>query len=96
MRKEHKKNNPEKTKEANERYRLKTHFCEICNYEIKQYKKSQHEKSQTHQNNLKQQSQEPEHTDKPLQTQMHKLKPLIPYFFYQHNLARQIATEIMT
>ena len=64
--------NKDKIKAKRQEYQNKTHVCHICNYEIKFYKKSQHEKSQTHQNNLKQQA------DKPLETQMHKLKPLIP------------------
>ena len=43
LRKEHKKNNPEKTKESNDKYRMKTHFCKICNYEIKLRDKNKHE-----------------------------------------------------
>ena len=45
-------------KEPSKRDRTTMYSCPLCKCSVKFYKKAQHEKTQTHQNNLKQQSQE--------------------------------------
>ena len=66
-RREWRKNNPEKVKEARERLSEKRYYCPVCEYDVQWIKKSQHENSQWHKDNVRKQThpEEFENEDKP-------------------------------
>jgi hypothetical protein len=53
MRKTWRENNPERVKESNEEYSKRTHFCDVCNYEIRLKDKKRHEQTEYHKDRLK-------------------------------------------
>ena len=66
-RKEWRKNNPKKVKEAQERHSEKRYYCQLCDIDIKYSGKSQHENSQWHKDNVRKQTnpEEFENEDQP-------------------------------